>query len=962
MNAASAPAPGPGPGPGAAWPPSPAACRIQEIYRARPGQGDHARSRAAELAAAVTAAYHSRTQDEPLILAWHRPETDGEVTVISATSAGDGPWPAPLVFPPGTRGTPLDDALGRLEDLPSWIPVGLGPETGLPGPPAAAQDTIRLEDTLLSAWPGPFALLLTATPVPAAEAKTLASKAASAADNARSYGPDAVHAAEAETHSRRHRELARGQATGLWHVRLIAGAASETAARTVAGLLTAAADLTAHGYSLAPLGPAAPLASALTGPRHSETGHSHPHACGSPLLSALLPLPRSEIHGVRIIPRPAFDVTAELPAYGTADDDIGLGTVLDRDSRPAGPLRIRTGTLNRHAFVAGATGAGKSQTVRNLLERLSGLPRPVPWLVIEPAKAEYARMAGRLAGRGTVLALRPGEPDAIPGCLNPLEPEPGFPLQTHIDLVRALFLAAFDAVEPFPQVLAHALSRCYRQAGWDVTLSEPRSAFRPRYPTLGDLQTAALDVVGEIGYGDEVTADIRGFIDVRVGSLRLGTPGRFFEGGHPLDIARLMARNTVLELEDIGSDQDKAFFTGTILIRIAEHLRTRAAQEPPGQLTHVTVIEEAHRLLRRAGHGTPAAHAVDMFASLLAEIRAYGEGVVVAEQIPSKITPDVLKNSALKIIHRLPAHDDRQAVGATMNLTDEQSRHLVTLPPGHAAVFADGMDNPVLAVMPLREAAEDARSARRSPQPGRRRSTACGTECSARACTLREITRAGHLAEDPALTLWIEILALTHLTGQPAPRPAASWLENLTARARDPRTLQCAIAHRAQAAIDSRYAGLAGYYQPESLARHLAEAAAAALSGHGSCREPEPRWQAGTFRWADVYQALTAVPPGDPPHPDTPLWRKRGLTLPGTTIGEQITALDRNPGTWKPAASVIRGTADPPAYDRAAAELDDSPDPARRLISACAFLNLPGTAWIEPALYPQTEPEDPEEP
>ena len=113
------------------------------------------------------------------------------------------------------------------------------------------------------------------------------------------------------------------------------------------------------------------------------------------------------------------------------------------------------------------------------------------------------------------------------------------------------------------------------------------------------------------------------------------------------------------------------------------------------------MVEEAHRLLRRPEPGGPAAagaaaHAVELFAGLLAEIRAYGEGLVIAEQIPARLVPDVIKNTAVKITHRLPAADDREAVGATMNATPRQSRYLVTLPPGQAAVFSDGMDFPVL--------------------------------------------------------------------------------------------------------------------------------------------------------------------------------------------------------------------------------------------------------------------------
>src|SRR4029077_17010712 len=175
-----------------------------------------------------------------------------------------------------------------------------------------------------------------------------------------------------------------------------------------------------------------------------------------------------------------------------------------------------------------------------------------------------------------------------------------------------------------------------------------------------------------------------------------------------------LKRNTVLAIEDVANDEDKAFLIGTLIIRITENLRLRegAGAQPGGEsLRHVIVIEEAHRLLR-AGRPGASGHAVELFAGLLAEIRAYGEGLVISEQSPAKLMPDVVKNTALKIVHRLPASDDRELVGATMNLDAEQSRQVVSFPPGVAAVFADGVDRPLRVKVPFGGYAE------RPPGPG----------------------------------------------------------------------------------------------------------------------------------------------------------------------------------------------------------------------------------------------------
>jgi uncharacterized protein len=625
-----------------------------------------------------------------------------------------------------------------------------------------------------------------------------------------------------------------------------------------------------------------------------------PCAASSTLLAALAVPPAREVPGIRMVLQPGFDVTPEsLPV--SAGAGIELGAVLDGNRVPAGVLTVPEESLNRHTFVCGATGSGKSQTVRHLLESASGAG--IPWLVIEPAKAEYRLMAGRLPG-ADVITIRPGDLDAVPAGINPLEPAAGpggsrFPLQAHADLVRALFLAAFRADEPFPQVLAAALSRCYAEAGWDLVTGEP-SAPGAGYPVLADLQAAALAVVDQIGYSREITDNVRGFVSVRIGSLRGGTTGRFLDGGFPLDYGRLLAGNVVLEIEDCGDDTDKAFLTGAVLIRLAEHLRMRARAEGPAApgLRHLTVVEEAHRLLRQPAPGEgggPAAHAVEMFAGLLAEIRAYGEGLIIAEQIPSKLIPDVIKNTAVKIVHRLPAADDRDSVGATMNLTDEQSRYLVTLVPGEAAVFTDGMDYPVLARMPdgtARETRAAARPAGAAALVGGR-SRACPADCRDAPCTLGQIAAAQRaLTRDPRITLWAELAVLAHLTGWPAPRPGPeldSALNQMSGRVRD-----CALSHAAEAAVASRGPALVPRVEPGELAAHVTGVMRGALSAGPGCPPEEPRWLAPVCEWDLIADALSEAIGQEQAgrHPRSADWeRLYGRVIPGGDCAAQLAAV-----------------------------------------------------------------------
>ncbi len=297
-------------------------------------------------------------------------------------------------------------------------------------------------------------------------------------------------------------------------------------------------------------------------------------------------------------------------------------------------------------------------------------------------------------------------------------------------------------------------------------------------------------------------------------------------------------------------------------------------------LRHLTVIEEAHRLLRRpdgagaGGSGGAAAHAVELFAGLLAEIRAYGEGLIIAEQIPDRLVPDVIKNTAVKITHRLPAADDRDAVGATMNMTRAQNRFLVTLKPGEAAVFTDGMDYPLLARMPDgtgREAAE----APTAPPVGvvRPRSVTCGADCAGRPCTLRDMRVAQRaLDEYPAIRLWAELSVLAHLTGWPMPVPRTellSLLQVMPSRLRD-----CALSHGVDTALATRVQVIAGRVSAVGLASHVSTAIRSRLSrGSWLCQREEPRWLAPAYQWTLVLDALKSADrknPGCRPAPAKP--------------------------------------------------------------------------------------------
>ncbi len=864
------------------------------------------------------------------------PADDTEGTEASADPADPEPADSPLLemlFPWGARGTVIDgnmiDELDRLVWAPCpgrLIPASAGDR--IPRPAATDEDgpPTLFESALQTLMGRPFGWLIVADPTDLLDAET--AELRTELTMLRRYEDEQARF-EAGRAEQRLAELDQFREAGLWQVRVLVGAATEQDLELIAPVLVGAADLSAHPYRLRCPAGAQEFADVLAVKvADASDGSEVPFAATAGALAALAGLPRHEVPGVRLMRAGRFDVTADARLRGPA---IDLGRILDGRDCEVGAFGVSLATLNRHALVAGATGSGKSQTVRHMLEQLTRAG--IGWLAIEPVKSEYAAMAARLADvrqlageGGEVILVNPADPEAVPLSVNPLAPEPGYPVQGHIDMVRALFLAAFDAREPFQQIMSQALQRVYEECGWDPLTGGGRADrdVPPAVPTLARLQAAALAVIEDVGYGRELQADLRGFIDVRLRSLRSGSAGRFFEGGHPADVGALLAGNVVLALEDVANDADKAFVIGALVIRIVEHLRLRSRLAPTAELRHVIVLEEAHRLLR-AGREGASAHAVELFASLLAEIRAYGEGIVVAEQIPTKLVPDVVKNTALKVLHRLPAADDRQLVGTAMNLDERQSRQVVSLQPGEAVVFADGMDRPMRVRVPFggqRErptAAAELRPAGLA-SPGLasvgpsvlagRRSPACGQAClSLRPCTLVEIRAADLVARsqrDAWLRVWAEVYVLAHLVNRPRPRvpvPLRRRSAELPERLRD-----CALATALDEAVERRSQVLRESYDPAGLSAACAASATGMLDGgKGAGTMPGTGWVIPQLQWLHELERVCPLD-GPPPDPFT-LAPPLDYALPGlpgeadVKIGQRVSGLRRHPLSMEVAAN-----------------------------------------------------------
>lgn len=397
-----------------------------------------------------------------------------------------------------------------------------------------------------------------------------------------------------------------------------------------------------------------------------------------------------------------FDVNRNV------EGDTSIGNILENGQVSRNEYSVNLNDFNRHCLVIGLTGSGKTNTIKSLVCSASknGADKK-PFMIIEPAKKEYWELYKLGFDDLRIYSIGSNELYSSRLCINPFERvsykdaqgnKKSVSIQTHIDFVYAAFKASFIMYTPMPYVLEKAIYSIYEDYGWDIDNNLNKNG-KEIYPTIEDLYFKIPKIVTEMGYDTKMRNDLIGSLQARINSLRIGSKGSALNVAESFPMEHLLEGNTIIEIEDIGDDDVKAFIISLLLIRILEYRR----QQEDCQLSirHLLFIEEAHRLLKNVQSGTgenadPRGAAVEFFCNMLAEMRSKGQGFVVADQIPSKLAPDLIKNTNLKIVHRTVDKDERELMGGATNMTEEQQDALSTLKQGVAAVYSEGDNRPKL--------------------------------------------------------------------------------------------------------------------------------------------------------------------------------------------------------------------------------------------------------------------------
>lgn len=411
-------------------------------------------------------------------------------------------------------------------------------------------------------------------------------------------------------------------------------------------------------------------------------------------LAMLLSLPHKSVPGFPVVEHVSLAKEVIRNNESVMKREVSLGCIFDLGKvHIENHVKLDVKSLTQHVFVTGSTGCGKSETIYKLINETKQVG--AKFLVIEPAKGEYKNVFGDVNVFGTnplIMPLLRINPFSFPTGVHVLE---------HIDRLTEIFNVCWPMYSAMPAVLKKAMLDAYESCGWDLRLSVNRlSQGEDVYPSFLDLFLSLEKVITESAYSEEVKSNYSGALLTRVESLTNGLNGEIFSVNELSNMV-LFDENCIIDLSRVGSQETKSLIMGILIMRLSEY-RMTGANTPNSALKHLTVLEEAHNILKRVSTeqsqegSNMAGKSVEMITNAIAEMRTYGEGFVIVDQSPTSVDKAAIKNTNTKIVMRLPDEDDRKVSGKAAGMNDKQIDEIAKLPTGVAVVYQNDWVSPVL--------------------------------------------------------------------------------------------------------------------------------------------------------------------------------------------------------------------------------------------------------------------------
>lgn len=411
-------------------------------------------------------------------------------------------------------------------------------------------------------------------------------------------------------------------------------------------------------------------------------------------LAIMMGLPRKSVPGLPVIEHISMGKEVVRLNKSNSIGQLQLGCIFDQGiERKDNKVYLDPKSLTQHTFVTGSTGCGKSNTIYYLIKQIRNQANAPKFMVIEPAKGEYKDVFGNEHIYGT----NPLKTPLLK--INPFRFPEGVHVLEHIDRLVEIFNVCWPMYAAMPAVLKEAILNSYEDCGWDLYNSTNKFSNK-LFPTFADLLNELVLVINTSAYSEEVKSNYQGSLVTRVKSLNNGLCKQIFSG-QELGDAALFDENVIVDLSRIGSQETKSLIMGILIMRLNEY-RSNSNIGHNSDLRHITILEEAHNILKRdsveqSGEGgNVAGKSVEMISNAIAEMRTYGEGFIIVDQSPGAVDASAIRNTNTKIIMRLPDDTDRKVAGKASGMKDNQVDEIAKLPTGVAVVYQNDWEEPVL--------------------------------------------------------------------------------------------------------------------------------------------------------------------------------------------------------------------------------------------------------------------------
>ena len=420
-------------------------------------------------------------------------------------------------------------------------------------------------------------------------------------------------------------------------------------------------------------------------------------------LAIYMGLPKKSISGIPVIECASFGRNVLYTQNAPKGKKIDFGYIHHMYDDEKSKVLLDKNSFTSHAFVTGSTGAGKSNAIYQLIDKmcfeLCEENEKTHFMVIEPAKGEYRDVFGGYEGV-QVFGTNPYHTKLLK--INPFSFPDEIHILEHIDRLIEIFNVCWPMYAAMPAVLKEAIERAYEVSGWNLTTSDCQYEINGQktYPNFVDVLNQVNAVINESKYSADSKGDYVGALSMRISSLTNGINGQILTNNEP-SYEELFDRNVIVDLSRVGSTETKSLLMGLLIVKLQEY-RMAAAKGSNKRLKHITILEEAHNLLKRTSTEQSAessnlvGKSVEMLANAIAEMRTYGEGFIIVDQSPGLMDMSVIRNTNTKIILRLPDATDRELVGKAANLNDDQIVELAKLKTGVCAVYQNNWIEPVL--------------------------------------------------------------------------------------------------------------------------------------------------------------------------------------------------------------------------------------------------------------------------